>query len=135
MKIFHLPDLQEEPVDPDHFTGEATLTRMDHLSEDPRVNAYRVSFQPGARAAWHSHSGPQVLLVVEGRCRFQKEGEPIQEVSGGGAVCIAPGEKHWHGSTPNAPMVHVALNINAMTNWLEKVSELHYEGQPQISNI
>ena len=103
---------------------------MDGVSDDPRVNVYRVAFEAGTRTAWHSHSGPQLLLIVEGRCRLQKEGGPIQEIATGGTVCIAPGEKHWHGATPAAPMTHLAININAMTDWLEKVTDAQYEGRP-----
>lgn len=59
------------------------MARMDRLSEQPTVNMYRVAFQPSARTAWHAHSGLQLLLVIEGRCRVQQEGESIQEVATG----------------------------------------------------
>ena len=72
-----------------------------------------------------------MLLVVEGRCRVQKAGEPIQEVAAGGAVRIEPGERHWHGATPDAAMTHLAVNINTMTEWFEQVSDAEYRGQPQ----
>ena len=58
------------------------MARMDGVNESPDINVYRVTFQAGARTAWHTHTGPQLLLVVEGSCRLQKEGEPIQEVAG-----------------------------------------------------
>lgn len=90
---------------------------------------YRVTFQPSARTAWHAHSGVQLLLVVEGCCRVQKAGEPIQEVAAGGAVRIEPGERHWHGATPDAAMTHLALNINTMTEWFDQVSDAEYTGQ------
>lgn len=128
MKLFHLPAHPPRPADPAHFTGRATLARMDAACESPAVNVYRVAFQPGARTAWHIHSGPQLLLVVEGRCRLQKEGEPVREVAAGGVASIAPGEKHWHGAPPDAPMTHVALNIDAGTTWLAQVSDADYRG-------
>ena len=68
----------------------------------------------------------QLLLVIDGRCRVQREGERIQEVAAGGAVRIEPGERHWHGATPDAPMTHLALNVDATTEWFEKVSDEDY---------
>jgi hypothetical protein len=60
----------------------------------------------------------------------QKEGEPIQEVATGGAIRIEPRERHWHGATPDAPMTHLALNVDATTEWFEKVTDLQYDGHP-----
>ena len=128
MRLFQPAAHPARPADPANFTGDAAMARMDAVCESPTVNAYRVTFQPGARTAWHVHSGPQVLLVVAGRCRLQKEGEPVQEVAAGGVACIGPGEKHWHGASPDAPMTHVALNIDAATVWLAKVSDADYLG-------
>jgi len=127
MKVFELSDRMAEPVDPANFTGDGTLVRMDGVCDRPAVNAYRVSFRARTRTAWHTHSGTQLLLVVEGRCRFQKEGEPVREVGPGSVVSIAPGERHWHGASPDASMVHVALNIDAATTWLEKVTDREYQ--------
>ena len=128
MKLFPLSAHVPQPADPANFTGDATLTRMDGVCDGPRVNAYRVTFQPRARTAWHTHSGPQLLLVVEGRCRLQKAGEPVQEVEAGSVVCIEPGDRHWHGASADAPMTHVALNLDASTTWLAKVSDAEYAG-------
>ena len=128
MKAYELAGRPAEPVDPANFTGAGTLTRMDGVCESPLVNAYRVTFEPRTRTAWHTHSGTQLLLVVEGTCRCQKADEPMREISTGGIVSIAPGERHWHGATPDAPMTHVALNIDAATTWLEKVTDREYEG-------
>ena len=104
------------------------MVRMDGVNESPDINVYRVMFQPGARTAWHTHTGPQLLLVIEGSSRLQKEGQPIQELLAGGAARIEPGERHWHGSTPDAPMVHLAVNIDAATAWFEQVSDEQYAG-------
>lgn len=129
MRHFDAADHPAHPVDPAHFTGDATMARMDGLSETPRINVYRVRFQPGARTDWHSHSGPQLLLVIEGRCRFQKKGHPPGEVGEGGAVRFDPGDRHWHGSTPDGPMTHLAVNIDATTEWFDKVSDAEYAGR------
>ena len=129
MKLFHTTDHSPAPVDPKTFTGNATLARMDGVVDEPVVNVYRVAFQPKARTAWHTHSGPQLLLVVEGRCRLQKDGEPIQEIDTGGTVCIGPGEKHWHGAAAEGPMTHIAVNINITTTWLEQVTDAQYDGR------
>ena len=85
------------------------------------VHVYRVSFDPGGRTHWHTHSGPQWLLVVEGRVRVQQWGEPAQDVDAGDAVVIHPGEKHWHGAAPGTRGVHLAINVDATTEWLEPV--------------
>ena len=130
MKLFQPRSHPPQPADPATFTGDATLARMDGVSADPAVNVYRVRFQPEARTAWHVHTGPQILLVVEGRCRIQKEGEAVRQVETGGVVCIEPGEKHWHGAAPDAPMTHIALNIDASTTWMAKVSDADYHGTP-----
>ena len=130
MKLFHADDHQPHPADPERFSGRASMSHMDRLSEQPAVSMYRVTFQPSARTAWHAHSGPQLLLVIEGRCRVQQEGEPIQEVAAGGAIRIEPGERHWHGATPDAPMTHLALNVDATTEWFAKVTDAQYAGRP-----
>ena len=128
MKLFHADDHQPHPADPERFSGRASMSHMDRLSEQPAVSMYRVTFQPSARTAWHAHSGPQLLLVIEGRCRVQQEGEPIQEVAAGGAIRIEPGEHHWHGATPDAPMTHLAFNVDTATEWFAKVTDAQYAG-------
>jgi quercetin dioxygenase-like cupin family protein len=128
MDVFHLAGRDVEPLDPANFTGSGTLVRMVGVSHSPAVNAYRVAFDAGTRTAWHAHSGTQLLLVTEGTCRCQKAGEPVRDVGAGGIVAIAAGERHWHGATPEAPMTHVALNIEASTTWFEKVSDEEYGG-------
>ena len=128
MKVFELAGRPVEPVDPANFTGAGTLVRMEAVCAAPAVNAYRVTFEPGTRTAWHTHSGTQLLIVTAGTCRFQRAGEAAGEIGAGGIVSIAPGERHWHGATPDRAMTHVALNIDAATTWLEKVTDGEYEG-------
>ena len=75
MKLFDADDHRPQPADPERFSGRASMAHMDRLSEQPAVNMYRVAFEPSARTAWHAHSGVQLLLIIEGRCRVQQEGE------------------------------------------------------------
>jgi quercetin dioxygenase-like cupin family protein len=126
MKLFQARDHQPRPADAEHFTGAVTMARMDPISEQPPVNMYRVTFQPSARTAWHLHTGVQLLLIVEGCCRVQKAGEPVQEVEAGGAIRIEPGERHWHGASPDAPMTHLAINLDTTTQWFERVTDAEY---------
>jgi 4-carboxymuconolactone decarboxylase len=126
--VFSPGGLGVEPADPANFTGSATLVRMTGVLASPRVNAYLVSFQAGARTAWHEHTGPQLLIVTEGRCRVQKRGEPARDVDAGNLVAILPGEVHWHGAAPGSKATHLALNLDATTTWLEKVSDAEYAG-------
>jgi quercetin dioxygenase-like cupin family protein len=129
MKVFELAGREAEPVDPANFTGGGTLVRMPGVCDTPAVNAYRVSLDAGTRMRWHTHTGPQLLLVTEGTCRFQKEGEPVRNVHAGGIISVEAGELHWHAATPDARMTHIALNIDAKTTWLERVTDAQYEGR------
>jgi quercetin dioxygenase-like cupin family protein len=126
MKIFHGSEHAPSAADPRTFTGRASTARFDRLSDQPAINMYRVNFQPAARTAWHAHTGVQLLLVIEGTCRVQKAGEPIHEVAAGGAIRIEAGERHWHGASADAPMTHLALNIDASTEWFEQVTDAEY---------
>ena len=128
MRLHRLADLRPAPADAATFTGAAQVTRMPAVADEPAVNAYRVAFEPRARTAWHAHSGPQLLVVLSGRCRVQREGEPLQVAAAGDVVSIGAGERHWHGAGPDGPMVHLALNVDAATTWFGKVSEPEYEG-------
>jgi len=128
VKVFTPADREAEPLDPSHFTGQGTLVRMLGVCEGPTINAYTVTFQPGTRTAWHAHTGTQLLVVTAGICRFQKDGEPVQEAGAGSIVSIASGERHWHGATSDLPVTHVALNIDAQTDWFDKVTEELYAG-------
>ena len=126
MRLFSLAALASEPSDPKTFVGRARLTRMNRVSDAPPANVYRVAFEAGARTHWHAHSGPQLLQIVEGTCRFQMAGETVREAGAGDLVAVAPGERHWHGAGPDGPMTHVAINIDATTSWFEAVSDAEY---------
>jgi 4-carboxymuconolactone decarboxylase len=111
------------------FVGVARTQRLAQSDDGGPVNVYRVAFDAGARTNWHTHSGPQWLLVVEGRIRVQQWGEAPQDVAAGDAVVIRPGDKHWHGAAPGQRGVHLAVNLAATTQWLEPVSDEQYAGR------
>ena len=126
MKTFLISEVPAQPGDPNTFTGTVRTRRLGSDTGGVPVHVYRVEFESGGRTNWHTHSGPQWLLVLEGCVRAQKWGEPAQEVVAGGAIVIQPGEKHWHGAAPGTRAVHIAVNVNAQTEWLEPVSEAQY---------
>jgi quercetin dioxygenase-like cupin family protein len=129
MRIARLAALTSEASDPNTFTGHARMTRMPGLSDAPAIKAFRVEFDPEARTHWHTHSGPQLLVVLEGRCRVQREGEPVREIVAGDVASIEAGERHWHGASADGAMTHLAVNIDSVTTWLEAVSDAEYAGR------
>jgi quercetin dioxygenase-like cupin family protein len=126
VKIFRSASIPSERGDAGTFTGAVTRATVASDEAGTPVKVYRVAFEPGARTHWHTHDGPQLLLVVEGRIRIQKLGEPAREAVAGDAIVIPPGEKHWHGATRDARGVHLALNVNASTSWMEPVTDQQY---------
>lgn len=113
----------------EYFTGNV---RIDPLFEPPdpaRVFGAMVTFEPGARTAWHTHPLGQTLIVTSGYGWVQCWGGPIKEIRPGDVVWCPPGEKHWHGATPTTAMTHIAflekLNGKAV-DWMEKVSDEQY---------
>ena len=89
-----------------------------------------VTFEPGARTAWHSHPGGQILIVTAGTGRVQRWGGPIEEIRTGDVVRIPAGQKHWHGASPQASMTHIAITEfqnGKNVDWLEKVSDEQYQ--------
>jgi quercetin dioxygenase-like cupin family protein len=108
-----------EDADPATFTGRARIKRLGGAGESPEVKAYRVAFEAGGRTNWHVHSGPQILVVVEGRCLVQRWEGAVEVAEAGDVVHIAPGEKHWHGAGRESPTTHVAINVGAETTWME----------------
>ncbi len=114
----------------DWFTGNAWIDEIALDAEPSRARLYRVSFEPGARTAWHTHPLGQVLHVLAGVGRVQASGQPVMEVHAGDTVRIAPGERHWHGAAPANTMVHLALQeVNAEgveAAWMEHVTDEEY---------
>jgi quercetin dioxygenase-like cupin family protein len=113
----------------EYFTG---IVRTDPLFKAPRparVVGVSVTFEPGARTAWHTHPLGQTLVVTLGCGRVQSWGGPIEEIKPGDVIWIPPGEKHWHGAAPTTAMVHLAIQeeLDGKTaDWLEKVSDEQY---------
>ena len=115
----------------DWFTGTVRIDPL-HSAPDPaRVAMASVTFEPGARTAWHTHPLGQTLIVTFGRGRVQREGGPIEEIAPGDVVWFEPNERHWHGATATTAMTHIAiqerLDGSAVT-WLEQVSDDQYAG-------
>jgi quercetin dioxygenase-like cupin family protein len=131
MHIFRGSDVPFRPADDKSFTGSAETRLLASSNADVPVHVYHVRFDDGARTNWHRHSGSQWLLVTEGRIRVQSWGEPPRDCTAGDAVVFAPGEKHWHGAVPAARGVHLAVNVNVTTEWLEPVSDRDYHAHPQ----
>jgi quercetin dioxygenase-like cupin family protein len=117
--------------EPEYFTG---AVRRDDLINAPapvRILSASVTFEPGARTAWHTHPLGQTLVVTAGCGRVQLWGGPIQEIRPGDVVWIAPGEKHWHGAAPTTAMTHIAMQEKLdgkAVEWLEKVTDEQYGG-------
>jgi quercetin dioxygenase-like cupin family protein len=113
----------------DYFTGTVRLDPLFEAADPARVAGASVTFEPGARTAWHTHPLGQTLIVTFGCGWVQREGGPIEEVRPGDVVWFPPGEKHWHGATPTSAMTHIAIQeaLNGKTvNWMEKVSDEQY---------
>jgi len=113
----------------DWFTGTVHIDRLFQAAAPARVACANVTFEPGARTAWHSHPLGQTLIVTAGYGWVQREGGPVEEIRPGDVVWISPGEKHWHGAAPNSAMTHVAMHevLNGKAvGWMEKVSEEQY---------
>jgi quercetin dioxygenase-like cupin family protein len=115
--------------EPEYFTGAVRRDNLINAPEPARIMAAAVTFEPGARTAWHTHPLGQTLIVTAGCGRVQLWGGPIQEIHPGDVVWISPGEKHWHGATPTTAMTHIAMQEKLdgkAVDWLEKVSDEQY---------
>lgn len=131
MKITRSGSLPSQPGPEDYFTGRVRLDPMFRAEEPGRVAGAHVTFEPGARTAWHTHPAGQTLIVTFGRGRVQREGGPVEEISQGDIVWFPAGEKHWHGAAPDTAMSHIAIQEaidGEAVTWLEKVSDEDYTG-------
>jgi quercetin dioxygenase-like cupin family protein len=114
----------------DWFTGTVRIDPQFPAREPSRVSAGCVTFEPGARTAWHTHPLGQTLIITAGSGRVQREGGPIEEVHPGDVVWFPPGEKHWHGAAPTTAMTHIAIQEHLdgkVVDWLEHVSDEQYK--------
>ena len=113
----------------DYFTGAVQIDPLFQANDPARVLGASVTFEPGARTAWHTHPLGQTLIVTAGCGLVQRWGGLIEEIRPGDVVWIPPGEKHWHGATANTAMTHIAIveQIEGKTaDWMEKVSDEQY---------
>jgi len=113
----------------EYFTGAVRVDPLFKATDPARVAGASVTFEPGARTAWHTHPLGQTLIVTSGLGWVQCEGRPVEEIRPGDVVWFPPGEKHWHGATPQTAMTHIAIQeaLNGKTvDWLEKVSDEQY---------
>ncbi len=116
---------------PDYFTVTVRIDPLVSAPDPARVSAACVTFEPGARTAWHTHPLGQNLVVTFGCGRVQRWGGPIEEIRPGDVVWIAPGEKHWHGASPTTAMTHIAIQERLdgkAADWLEHVTGDQYLG-------
>ena len=114
----------------DWFTGTVRIDPLFKAEEPARAVGVSVTFEPGARTAWHTHPLGQTLLVTAGCGLAQREGGPIEVIRPGDVVWFVPGEKHWHGATPTTAMTHIAIQeqLGGRTvDWMEKVSDEQYQ--------
>ena len=114
---------------PDWFTGSVRLDSPFQGSAPARVGGAIVTFEPGARTAWHTHPLGQTLIVTAGCGRAQRAGGPIEEIRPGDVVWFEPGEKHWHGASPTTAITHIAIAEvldGKAVDWMEKVSDEQY---------
>ncbi|MEX2582719.1 MAG: cupin domain-containing protein [Gemmatimonadota bacterium] len=118
------------PADEKTFTGTAHSRLIGASEHDVSIKLYYVRFEAEARTNWHVHSGPQIIVVCSGRCRYQLDGEPIRELESGESIRFEPGVRHWHGAVPGEATEHIAVNLdNARTSWLDRVTDAEYRGR------
>ena len=115
-----------------YFTGSVRVDPLFEAADPARARGASVTFEPGARTAWHTHPLGQTLIVTSGVGRVQKWGGPVEEIRPGDVVWFEPNEKHWHGASPTVAMTHIAIQeaLNGkVVDWMEKVSDEQYNGQ------
>lgn len=115
-----------------YFTGVVRIDPLFQAPEPARVRVVSVTFEPGARTAWHTHPLGQILIVTAGCGLVRRWEGSIEEIRPGDVVWIPPGEKHWHGATPTTAMTHIAIQeaLDGKTaDWMEHVTEEQYRGQ------
>ena len=116
----------------EYFTGTVRVDPLFEAADPARARGASVTFEPGARTAWHTHPLGQTLIVVSGVGRVQKWGGPIEEIRPGDVVWFEPNERHWHGAGPTVAMTHIAIQeaLNGkVVDWMEKVSDEQYGGK------
>ena len=113
----------------DWFTGSVRIDPLFQTAAPARVAGASVTFEPGARTAWHTHPLGQTLIVTTGCGWAQREGGTVEEIHPGDVILFAPGEKHWHGAAPTTAMTHIAIQEGLdgkLVDWMEQVSDDQY---------
>ncbi|GAB4066460.1 cupin domain-containing protein [Ancylobacter sonchi] len=129
MEIKHAGSQPSRRGPDEYFTGTVRIDAP--FAGSGALSGATVTFEPGARTAWHTHPLGQTILVVSGCGRAQREGGPVEEIRPGDIVWFPPGEKHWHGAAPDTAMTHLAIaeaQDGKVVDWLEKVSDADYAG-------
>jgi 4-carboxymuconolactone decarboxylase len=125
------------PVRPgpaENFTGGVRVERLFEAVDPSHASAGSVTFEPGARTAWHAHPRGQILIVTAGVGRVQKWGDSVEEIRSGDVVRIPAGQKHWHGASPRQAMTHIAITEHrdgTVVEWMEQVSDEQYNVAPR----
>jgi quercetin dioxygenase-like cupin family protein len=117
----------------DWFTGRVRINPLFQAPPPARAAGASVTFEPGARTAWHTHPLGQTLVVIAGAGLAQREGGAVEPISAGDVVWFSPGEKHWHGAAPATTMTHIAVQESLdgkMVEWMEHVSDAQYSAKP-----
>jgi len=118
----------------DYFTGSVRIDPLFEAPEPARARGAHVTFEPGARTAWHTHPLGQTLIVTSGLGWVQRERGPVEEIRSGDVVWFEPGEKHWHGASARTAMSHIAVQEakdGSAVTWMEKVSDADYDRGPE----
>ena len=130
MRITNAPSIKSIRAPAAYFTGTVWQDPIIETPEPAHLRAVKVSFEPGARTAWHTHPLGQTLIVTAGCGRAQRWGGPIEEIRPGDIIWFPPGEKHWHGAGPKTAMTHIAIVEvfdGKSAEWMEKVSDEQYQ--------
>ena len=113
-----------------NFTGKVWLNRLVESDTVFNINAGNVTFEAGARTHWHYHPGGQILLVTEGKGRYQEEGLPVKTIRKGEVIRCEPSVRHWHGASPDSAITHIAIGTNQQKGavvWLKPVTDQEYD--------
>lgn len=130
MKITRSGSNASMPGPQDWFTGKVRIDPMFAAEEPGRTSGAHVTFEPGARTAWHTHPAGQTIIITFGHGRVQRDGGPVEDVSQGDIVWFPAGEKHWHGASPDTAMSHIAFQESidgTAVTWMEKVTDEQYQ--------
>ncbi|MBY5782868.1 cupin domain-containing protein [Rhizobium leguminosarum] len=115
----------------DWFTGSVRVDPLFAVTSPARAAGASITFEPGARSAWHTHPLGQTLIITSGFGRVQREGGPVEEIRAGDVIWFAPGERHWHGASPTTAVTHIAIQEQLdgkVVDWMEHVTDTQYQG-------